>query len=917
MSVSVTVNGTTYTIPQTGETGWGANVTSWIQGVSNGTLQKSGGSFTLTAEVDFGATYGIKVNYIKSQTSNVASTGVIRLARADIISWRDQANANDLELGVDSSDRLTFNGNPIVPSSALTASRALQSDASGVVSTSSVTSTELGYVSGVTSAIQTQLDSKITENVGAIVNADVNASAAIDRSKLATGNASHVLVNNGSGVMFSEAQLDKSRGGTGINSTATFPTSGVIVTETASATLTNKTLTSPSMTDPTVTSGALTLPEIATPSTPASGFGKAYFKSDGKLYQLNDDGTETQVGSGGSSGINYISANPDAESSTTGWATYKDAAASTPVDGTGGSATLTFTRSTSSPLRGTASFLVTTTAANLQGEGASYDFTLSSADQAKVMSISFDYNIASGTYVTGDMAVYIYDVTNATVIQPAGYQIQAVGSTLPNKHIATFQTSSNSTSYRLIFHRAVSTASAMTMKIDNVQLGPQVVQYGAPVTDWQSYTPTITNGGTTSTNTGKWRRVGDSIELQTLQIFSGAGSAANLLIAPPTGITFDTTKTNGLNNVGAGSWFDASANQEQTGTSVAVSSTNVGVFIDDNGGTIVQGNQIASGDYIRLQIMLPVVGWSSTVQMSNDTDTRVVAFSTKSVTTGTLTHTATGTFQNLPSGFWGTPSVNTHGGWDASTNGGQYTIQVSGLYRITLIPCFDVSATGVRTSAILVDGSTVARSSDIVTNASSSSAPMATTLVSLNAGQIVRGQAYQNSGGNLNYYVGNSGVYNIFSIERLSGPSAIAASELVAARVASTDTTSIAGSSTSTIVWNSTTFDTHGSVASNKFTAVTSGKFRMNVMLSFNASTNSVNQYIQIIFRKNGTTTVSTNGFIYQTTSSIFTNIMLSDVISLNAGDYIEVRLNNQTGSSKVPNGVAAENYWSIERIGN
>ena len=45
---------------------------------------------------------------------------------------------------------------------ALTASRALVSDGSGVVSVSSVTSTELGYVSGVTSAIQAQLNTKLS-----------------------------------------------------------------------------------------------------------------------------------------------------------------------------------------------------------------------------------------------------------------------------------------------------------------------------------------------------------------------------------------------------------------------------------------------------------------------------------------------------------------------------------------------------------------------------------------------------------------------------------------------------------------------------------------------------------------------------------------------------------------------------------
>ncbi len=50
---------------------------------------------------------------------------------------------------------------------AITASRALVSDGSGVISASSVTSTELGYVSGVTSAIQTQLNAKeATANKG-------------------------------------------------------------------------------------------------------------------------------------------------------------------------------------------------------------------------------------------------------------------------------------------------------------------------------------------------------------------------------------------------------------------------------------------------------------------------------------------------------------------------------------------------------------------------------------------------------------------------------------------------------------------------------------------------------------------------------------------------------------------------------
>ncbi len=46
---------------------------------------------------------------------------------------------------------------------ALTINRALQSDASGFVSVSAVTSTELGFLSGVTSSVQTQIDSKVSK----------------------------------------------------------------------------------------------------------------------------------------------------------------------------------------------------------------------------------------------------------------------------------------------------------------------------------------------------------------------------------------------------------------------------------------------------------------------------------------------------------------------------------------------------------------------------------------------------------------------------------------------------------------------------------------------------------------------------------------------------------------------------------
>lgn len=70
-----------------------------------------------------------------------------------------------------------------ITSSDLTVSRALESDGSGKVAVSTVTSTELSYVSGVTSAIQTQINGKEATITGAattITGSDLTASRVLE-----------------------------------------------------------------------------------------------------------------------------------------------------------------------------------------------------------------------------------------------------------------------------------------------------------------------------------------------------------------------------------------------------------------------------------------------------------------------------------------------------------------------------------------------------------------------------------------------------------------------------------------------------------------------------------------------------------------------------------------------------------------
>ena len=110
-SVSVTVNGTTHTIPQTNEKGWGANVTAWIQAMSLYTLQPTGGTFSLTTQdVNFGSTYGLVGPYFKSRATNLSSSGILRMGNAEYIGWRNAGNSANYLLGVNASDQLTYNG---------------------------------------------------------------------------------------------------------------------------------------------------------------------------------------------------------------------------------------------------------------------------------------------------------------------------------------------------------------------------------------------------------------------------------------------------------------------------------------------------------------------------------------------------------------------------------------------------------------------------------------------------------------------------------------------------------------------------------------------------------------------------------------------------------------------------------------
>lgn len=706
------------------------------------------------------------------------------------------------------------------------------------------------------------------------------------------------------------------------------------VLEAATQTLTNKTLTAPTI-DVVTLDG-----QASAPSNPSAGYYKVYVDdTTSKLQLLDSSGTVTTVGSGSGGAQNFIT-NGDAEAATTGWATYADAAGTSPVDGTGGSPTVTWTRSTSSPLTGLASFLFTKDAANRQGEGASYDFDIERADQAKVCRIDFDYEVASGTYADGDLTVWLYDVTNAQLIQPSASSIlNAIGP--QKKQPLSFQTNSNSTSYRLIIHVASTSASAYTVKFDNVSVVRESISQGTVVTELPVKTLTVgavTSGptkGATTLDTVRTTKVGADavIEIDYQQSTVGAAAGTGIyLFTLPNSLVLDASKIshsvtitadegNVTGYIGSG---QIQRNGAHGGTVHAFMYDTTRFYLrfagglQDTTGTTVSadaGNAFSSSTVvtfahnltISLKLRVPILGWSSSQQLSSDADTRVVAASYGMSASSTSTViAASDTLLDFD-----TKIEDSHG---AVTTGAswKYTAPVPGLYKMR----YSVTGTGL-TGDLAIIGSVYRNGAKYREqyrekgNTTSSRVPDFTFefLVPLKAGEYFAPYIYSSTSNTIQKSV----TYNWIDIERISGPAQIAANEQILVKAQNGAGTSFTGGAGYTdIPFATEVYDSHGSFATPLFTAPAPGYYEMTVNLYFGAVNLSTSQAIDLQFVNNGT--AETKQIVYGTGVSRQFSLTATDTYYLLAGQTLKARASTDVTASLVA--TAARNYVTIKRLG-
>lgn len=604
---------------------------------------------------------------------------------------------------------------------------------------------------------------------------------------------------------------------------------------------------------------------------------------------------------------NYITVNADLEQGATtgyslGTATLTNAFPSgAPTFGSGASGNLSLTLVSSSQLAGTYSLGYVSSAATTAGNFVATDaFSVDLEGQAKVMQFKVAYsavtNPSNGNFSgtsSNSFGVAIYDVTNSAWIQPAG-----VFNIVQNSGVGiasgTFQTTSNSTSYRLVFYNANASAGAITMYLDDFFVGPQITAAGAAVSDWTAYAPTLTGFSATPANAFKYRRVGDSVEIVG-RITKGASTYNGLVsFTLPSGQSIDTTKTPFTSwamlgqisaEVSSGNYhgilFQSGAS---TNTVVAYGDSGIGAW--DGASSIPVATASLVG--FDIHVVVPIVGWSSNTVMSSDTDTRVIAAY------------ATGIPASVTSGnpiIYPTVTRDTSGAYNSTT--GRYLVQVPGFYQISI----GGAAAAGPAARLQIYNNAVA--GPIIGFMNSTDGLYAGSgIVYANAGELLDVRPSQN--------MASFAATGSISINRLSGPATIAATDSVSMLYTG-------ASGTLTTAFNTTTFgtkvkDTHSAYSSGTYTVPVSGSYSMSAQtdVSGTYSTGNVSMisvYIDGVESYRGIAVAATGFPVCVATVNVLS-------IPLLAGQLVTLRsYNDGTGPAFIASD--SRNWFSIVRTGN
>ena len=586
---------------------------------------------------------------------------------------------------------------------------------------------------------------------------------------------------------------------------------------------------------------------------------------------------------------------------------------------------------------GTNQLTITKASGNAQGENIRFSIPVYQTNYGKVITVQFDFSVTANyvkpsSSTDGSLIMYLEygdGVTN-TYQQLSVLQIEAPteSNNLTARYRGEFQYIVDATkSYWLMFYCPRTETTTWTAYVRNLEIRPAQYVYGSPVTDWQPL-PNVAAGtwlkgsttnpsyGSIAVNSGYYRRVGGNLEVTWTYRHTTAGGAGSgqyeIDIQAALGLTIDTsklvvgataTKTTDHNTATGVDWFGTKLGTMSFGSAPGTSyqGTGGGVYakdstrlkfaphitVTDNTNRSFVWNSASIGNFaelnmhVEVEFSVPIQGWSSSVQTSDQTDTRVVDFvgvknSSESVTANTT---------NIAF----TVSKDSHGAW----NGTQYTVPVAGDYNIA---CVLNAASGSNVNVYINGTSGPA----LVGTGGASFVGGSTIVPNLKVGDVLSIR----SSTSISIVTSTN-----ISISRISGPSAIAASELVSLRYTNSAGTSI-GTSATLIPYANKTFDSHGAwnTSTSTFTAPIVGKYLVRAKWAPGSVTNT-----------NGYTFIFKNGAQYSVSyingaSNSNSSIECIDVVDLLAGETVQIY--GQYATAVSMNSSAVYNTLSIVRLG-
>lgn len=573
---------------------------------------------------------------------------------------------------------------------------------------------------------------------------------------------------------------------------------------------------------------------------------------------------------------------------------------------------LTVASSTSSPLAGNASLLVSKDAANRAGEGFYNNFSVDRNALGQPVSVGFSYEVASGTYDVGsdttnpDLTAWVYGPTDGTATLKQLTNFKIVGAQTGNmmRFSGQFQTAMSGVAYRLLIHENKTGTSAYGVKFDNFRatVAGKAVDGGAVAAIISGTPPASYTGGTPII-----------FPTVTKDTHGGYSASTGKYTIPVSGYyrvsaSIDTNVTTG--NMSA--YLDAAAITPILGTGGASGRVlgtvsfyaNAGQLLDIRHSVSYTGSGAGGFNLERITGSFGAAEEARTVAM------RATGYGT-SLAYNTTTAVA-----------WTTTTTDTHGAFNGTT----YTVPVPGLYRVTTR--MNTTTSAAAATGRLFEAAIRKNGSDAVygtidwaySTTSREYSSLASGLLQLVAGDTLTAGSFNNLTGSSISAHGGGAVENYFTVERLSGPNANDSAVPTVAFFARPGNTFSnvggLGSSLANVTVATKELDTHNAfnTTTGVYTVPVPGIYETIVHLDFQGARVSGTQYVESLTVYKNSTSLDAPEWSFTQGSTATTRIPMTGVglARYNAGDTISVQ-----SRSSVPSPAYDNCSYSIKRIGN